>query len=286
MNLGTEEFVAHVKHVKNEFDSEGTVTKPATRYLTMQERIDRENELQGIDEFLDQPPAIMRTLSVLPDRVRNLRIRRKQLRRELDNQSPPTDLTGEQKDAIYALQKEAVEKIQVGMLPVEDMLKSPVGAVDHNIKWLNTTKTWQLILKNCLRLLNPKSEDKDLANIERYRPRRYVPGGPGVVMGDAEVSNQFSYSHIPDEKWEAAGLPLVTPGSPLARKSAEELQQEIDELKVQLAAKDTPKVKAETKARAAKPKARGMSDEAKQRMRDMMNKRWAAKKAGQVQPAA
>jgi len=286
MNLGTEELVAHVKHVKNEFDEEGAVTKPATRYLTMSERVERENELQGIDEFLDQPPAIMRTLSVLPDRVRNLRNRRKQIKRELDNQSPPRDLTGEQKNAIYALQKEAEEKIRPGLLPVEDMLKSPVGAVDQNIKFQAATKAWQLIWKNCRRLLNPDSEEKDLANIETLRPRRYVPGGNGVVLGDAEIPGQFSYSHIPDENWEAAGLPLVTPGSPLARKSAEELQQEIDELKVQLAAKETPKVKTEVKARAVKPKAKGMSDEAKQRMRDMMNKRWAAKKAGQVQPAA
>ena len=115
MNPGTEELVKKVQHVTNKFGEDGEMVKPATRYLTMSERVDREGELTHIDDFLNQPPAILRSLNIPSERLGNLRGRRKRIKKELDNSSPPTDLTGEEKDAIYALEKQMAEKIQNGM---------------------------------------------------------------------------------------------------------------------------------------------------------------------------
>lgn len=283
MTPETETLLKKVQTVTNTFNSEGELVTPATRYLTYQEREDRKTELDEIERFLNQPPEVMRTIDVTPQRMRQLRERRKKIRTDLDQNSPPENLTGEQKDKLWELERDLSEKIAShGMLSEEEMTRNPVGAVGRNVRWLNATKIWQLVYKNVRRALDPKSQDKDLANIEMLRPSKFRQGGPSVYLGDTQMKEQMSYSHISDEKWEGAGLPLMNPNSPMARKSAEELEQEIATLKAQLAEKDTPKPKVEAKAAS---KTKGMSEEAKQKMRDMMNKRWAEKRSKQVESA-
>ena len=127
MNLGTEELVKKVQSVTNEFNTDGDLVKPAYRVLTFQERIDREQEIREIGEFLDQSPSVMKTLHPTPERLNNLRSRRKRIKKELEASSPPTDLTGEQKDALYKMEKELAAKIRDGMLPWEDMTQKCAG---------------------------------------------------------------------------------------------------------------------------------------------------------------
>lgn len=271
MNPGTEELIKKVQSVTNEFNSDGDLIKPAVRFLTMEERLDREDELRTIDEFLDQPPSIMRTLNPTPDRLKNLRQRRKRIKNELIESSPPTDLNGEQRDALYALKKDLKQQILDGMLSWEDMIRNSVGAVDHNVKWERKKKNAILAYKNVCRALEPNSNDKDLANIEIFRPRRYAPGDPSIPMIDSEAPGHISYSHIPDENWTGAGLSLVNENSPLAQmekrdetEMVAQLKKEVAELKAALTAKTTdPKVKRKHK---------GWSEEAKQRARE----KWAS----------
>ena len=222
MTLGTEEFIQKVQHVKNEFNAEGDLVKPTTRYFTMNERVGREKELQEYDSILNLTPRELTSINMTPQRLGDLRRRRKNLSKELIANSPPTDLSGAEKDALYKLEKELAEKIQVGMLPQEAMRRAPVGAVDTNVRWLKATKSFQLAWKNVRRLLNPDSEDSDLANIEQLRPSIFRPGHPSTFMGDAQIPGHMAYSDIPDENWEAAGLPLVTEGSPLAQAEKRE----------------------------------------------------------------
>ena len=267
MNPGTEELVKKVQSVTNIFNSEGDLVKPAVRFLTMPERVDRENELATIDEFLNQPPAIMRTLHPTPERLTNLRQRRKRIKNELEKSSPPTNLSGEEKDALYKLEKELKAEIRDGMLPWEDMIRNPVGAVDHNVKWQRAKKSAILAFKNVRRALNPDSEDKDLANVEMLRPRRYVAGGDSIPMLDSEAPGHFSYSQIPDEKWEASGLPLVNPNSPLAQmekrdKTQREMELEKENAELRAALKTKPVSTVKTKSR--KP----WSEKSKQAARD------------------
>lgn len=264
MKGGTEELIEKVSSVTNEFNSEGELVKPAYRVLTMQERVDREDELVQIDEFLNQPQSIMRTLHPTPERLNNLRSRRKRVKKELENSSPPTDLTGEQKDALYKLEKEKAEEIQEGMLPWEDMTRNPVGAVDHNLRWQRAKKAAILTWKNIRRMLNPDSEDKDLANMELLRPRRYMQGnGTSITMMDSEAPGHISYSHIPDEKWQAAGLPLINPNSPIGQMEKREeeerlaqLERENVELRAALEAESKKQEGIRQKRMAAMAKAR------------------------------
>lgn len=253
MSAGTEEFIQKVQHVTNEFNKEGDLIRPATRYFTMNERVGREKELQGYDSTLNLTPRELTSINMTPQRLGDLRRRRKNLHKELEANSPPTDLNGQTKDQLYKLEKELAEKIRVGMLSHEEMRRAPVGAVDRNVKWLKATKAMQLAWKNVRRLLNHDSEEVDLANIEQLRPSLIRQGGPSTFMGDAQIPGHISYGNIPDEKWEGAGLPLVNPNSPLARaengdeawnKVQETLKmkdEEIERLKVLVVGKEKKK---------------------------------------------
>ncbi len=274
---GTEELLAKVQQVSNEFNEDGEITKPATRYLTAQERIDREKELKNLDDQLNQPDWVLSRMQLTADRIHSMRSRRQRLKREMEKQSAPTDITGEQKDALYKLEKDLVEKIQTGMVAEEDMRRNPAGAVDRNIHWLKATKGFQLVWKNVRRILNPDSEEKDLANVDMLRPKMFIPGGPSGFDTSAQAPGQMSYSHIPDDKWEAAGLPLVNENSPLAQMEKRDEAERVKELEAEVALlKDKLVSKAEAKV-ALQKQTKENRDKARERMKEY----WKNKKAAQ-----
>ena len=254
MSAETDTFIQKVQNVKNEFNKEGDLIKPATRYFTMQERIGREKELQELDAILNLAPGEMASINMTPQRLGLLRNRRKNLTKELQANTPPNDLSGETKDALYKLEKELIDKIQPGMLFQEEMRHAPVGAVDRNVKWMNRTKSYQLAYKNVRRLRHPDSEDADLANIEQLRPSMFAKGQPSIFMPDGQIRGHMSYSHIPDQNWEEAGLPLVNPQSPLARMEREEQQTKRKDL-IQVKTENKPlEVAIENKKKRGRPK--------------------------------
>jgi hypothetical protein len=280
MSAETEKILADVQQVKNESNEDGDIVKPAMRYFTMPERLDREDELKQIDDTLTQPGWVLGRLNMTAERIKQLKQRQKRLKRELNTYSPPTDLSGQTKDALYAQQKELEEKIREGMLPREVMRKNPVGAVDDNIRWQARAKNWILQWKNIRRALNPTSEEKDLANVERLRPEMYVPGRPSGFMGDAQITGHFAMSEQAKENW-----PLGEPKVDTALKQAErrELEEaEIEALKVKIAALEAEKIELSKKA-ADETERRQMKKEAAKiraaKQREAMKARWAAKKA-------
>lgn len=276
-SAGTEELLAKVQHVTNEYNTDGEITKPAVRYLTMQERVDREKELKNLDDQLGQPDWVLSRMQLTADRIHSMRSRRGRLKKELEKQSPPTDLTGEQKDALYKLEGELADQIRTGMVGEEDMRRNPAGAVDRNIRWLKATKGFQLTWKNVRRLLNPDSEEKDLANVDMLRPRAFIPGGPSIMDTTAQAVGVMSYSHIPDDKWTAAGLPLVNENSPLAQVLKRDEAERVKELEAQVALlKDKLVSKADAKA-ALNKQTKENRDKARERMKEY----WKNKKAAQ-----
>jgi len=274
---GTEELLAKVQHVTNEYNTDGEITKPATRFLTMQERLDREKTLKDLDDLLAQPNWVLQRMQLTADRIHSMRAQRKRVQRELVNQAPPTDLSGEEKNRLYALEKQLADKIREGMVPEEEMIRNPPGAVDRNMRWLKRTKAFQLAWKNIRRVLNPDSEEKDLANVDMLRPKLFIPGTPSVFDPNAQAQGVMSYSHIPDENWETAGLPLVTEGSPLAQMERRDEAERVRELEAEVAKlKDQLLSKAEAKAALQK-----QNKENREKQRARMKEYWAQKKAAQ-----
>ena len=117
-------------------------------------------------------------------------------RRQLENSSP-VPLTGKEKDSLHNLEKKLRDRITQNMPTQEVMRKNPAGAVDWHRKWENVNKPLIRMWKNVKIQLNPDSQDRDLSNIERYRPSGVVDR----LRTDAQIPGVMSYHDIPDEQW-------------------------------------------------------------------------------------
>ena len=226
MSAESEELLKKVEQVKNITDEDGHVVQPAMRYLTMQERIDREADLKNLEDTLNQPAWVLSRMELTHDRVNSMRQRRQRLKKELQTYSPPTDISGPTKDALYQKEKELAAQIQEGMVPREDMTRNPVGAVDQNIKWQRQKKAAILAWKNIKRILNPDSEEKDLANVEQLRPARFHAGGVPLYYPEAELPSKFSMTAEAKENFDDTFPDSPTIDTPLKqaeRREAEEL---------------------------------------------------------------
>ena len=271
-----EKYIQDAGHVRNVANKRGKVVEPAVRYLRYNEREKRKDEARRIKEMLE--PVNIQLAKMGAQSIAQARTHLNALEEDLETHSPPTDLSPETRDALARELKREEDIYREGLLSHEEMRRNLVNSVDRNIRHQKANKDRGLRIKNYRLLLNPESDEQDLCNLENLRPSGILPGSAQHYDVNAQIPGYMAYSHIPDEKWKEAGLPLVNPNSPLARKTAEELEQEIADLKTQLAAKDAPKPKVEAKA-ASEAKPKGMSEEAKQKARERMNQYWAEKRA-------
>lgn len=272
-----EKYIQDAGHVRNVSNKRGKVVEPAVRYLRFNEREKRKDEARRIKDMLE--PINIQLAKMGSQSIAQARTHLNALEEDLEQHSPPTDLSPETREALARELKREEDIYREGRLSHEEMRRNHVGAVDRNIRHEKANKDRGLKIKNLRLLLNPDSDEQDLCNLENLRPSGILPGSAQHYDVNAQLPGYMAYSHIPDEKWQEAGLPLVNPNSPMARKSAEELEQEIAELKSQLAMKEEVKPKVEAKAK-------GMSDGAKEKARDRMKKYWADKRAKESQPGA
>lgn len=117
-------------------------------------------------------------------------------KRQLQTQSPEP-LTAKEKDTLNNLEKKLRDRITTNMPTEEVMRKNPAGAVDWHQKWEKANKPLIRMWKNARIQLNPDNEDRDLCNIERYRPS----GAVDRLRTDAQISGVMSYHRIPEELW-------------------------------------------------------------------------------------
>ena len=115
---------------------------------------------------------------------------------QLESQSPEP-LTAKEKDTLHALEKKLRSKITTNMPTEEVMRKNNAGAVDWHMRWEKANKSAIKIWKNVRIQLNPENSDRDLANIERYRPS----GQTDRMRTDAQIPGLMSYGNIADEDW-------------------------------------------------------------------------------------
>lgn len=122
--------------------------------------------------------------------------RREKTKRSLEAQSPEP-LTGAEKDKLNALEKKLRARFTTNMPPDEVMRKNPAGAIDWNQRWLAANKKIVRMWKNVKIQLNPDSSDRDLANVERFRPS----GQLDHLRSDAQISGVMSYGNIDEADW-------------------------------------------------------------------------------------
>jgi hypothetical protein len=154
----------------------------------------RQHQRSAIEKDIQQSEAMLpkakdEGVAILQSSIRKAK---KQL-----NEQSPEPLTGKEKDTLNQLEKRLRQKITTNMPPEEVMRKNPAGAVDWHTRWEKANKKLIKMWKNVRIQLSPDSQDRDLANIERYRPS----GTTDRLRTDAQIAGHMSYSSVPDENW-------------------------------------------------------------------------------------
>lgn len=170
--------------------------KPLDRVLLKSEQIqDLKEEQSQIDAAL-APTNPFRSKISKPQLMHQ---RRKAIDRQLEDFAP-APLDGHEKDKLANLEKELRAAWTTNMPTEEEMRKNPPGQVDRHRKWEKLNKKIIGQWKNVRRQLEPDSDDKDLANIERYRPS----GVMDRLVAGAQISGAMNYRNIPQENWDTA----------------------------------------------------------------------------------
>ena len=155
--------------------------------LRANQREQLQNEIDEADKMLPHAK---------PDERGAVMARRAKTQHQLNTQSPEP-LTGKEKDTLHALEKKLRSKITCNMPTEEVMRKNPAGAVDWHTRWEKANKSAIKMWKNIRIQLNPDNTDRDLANIERYRPS----GQTDRMRTDAQIPGLMSYGNIAAEDW-------------------------------------------------------------------------------------
>ena len=260
----TEKIIDDIKNVRNVANQHGKVVKPAVRYLRPHEKSSLVEENSAIQKVLDMPVWATQHLS----RERRGAMHKRQIAIEEDlNQNSIPEISGPTQDAVLKLQHDLEARIKQGMIPTEVMRRNPVNAVDNHIRWEKDTKDLHLMWKKCKRLLNPESEDKDLANIETLRPSM-LGAQESTFMVGSQIEGHMAYSGVPQENWDQTfGKPDVN--SPLAQAEKREFEERISLLEAQV--KKQEEIKAQRRDNMAKARAVRDKNKRQKEERDVQN---------------
>jgi hypothetical protein len=221
MSVEAQAIIDQAKQVHNQSANGRLVTK-ATRFMTHRERTERQAELERVEETLS--PANVAASVLSQDGRAQLARYRSHLKHDLQQNSPPADVSGETKDAIARETDVLASKIREGMLTQEEMRRNPSGAIGRHMRWERTHKADILAWKNLRRALEPDNDDPDLANIERLRPSAVVPGAAPTFMADAQIPGVFAMSSQAKANWPLGDPKVETPLSQAERRELEELR--------------------------------------------------------------
>jgi hypothetical protein len=221
MQAEVEQTLKEVRSVKNLTDSKGRLITKAKRYLKFHERQSRNDELKNINEVLN--PGNFALASMTAEGRANLAKRRRAIEDQLEQEAPPSDISGETKDALANRLNGLNEDIRTGMPTVEQMRRNPPGAVDQHRKWEKANKARILERANILQLLNPEDDSKDLTNIDMIRPSE-LRQGTATFMSDAQIPGAFAMTAAAKANWPE-GMTEVAEGSPLAQAERRELEE-------------------------------------------------------------
>ena len=120
------------------------------------------------------------------------------LQRSFEQQTPKP-VSAAERDRLVSREVELRELIKRGMPSQEEMRKCPPGATDKHISWERRNKRRLTEWKNIVLRLNLGSDERDVANFEKFRPV-----GSTLNMDNALVVGKHYF--LPPE---GAGLPVV-----------------------------------------------------------------------------
>lgn len=132
----------------------------------------------------------------------------------------PDPLTGAEADAASKLEKELRTEITHGMLSAEEMRKCPATAVDRHIRWERLYKAKINRWKNLRLQLNAGSDERDIANLEQYRPA----SSGHRIMTDGVIPGLHTMSELAKENW-----PLGDPKCDTALTQNKRVRKEMSE---------------------------------------------------------
>ena len=193
---------------------ESEVSIPKKPLLRYHQREEMQSEIETMDEALSPSNPFRHRVGA---DVTQARDRSKRLKRQLAEHGP-SELSGAAKDKIAKRMKELEEKIIPNMPTHEEMRKNPAGMVGRHMKFEKAFKKDILEWKNGQILLEPDSNDPDLANFERLRPS----GEMDRFRGDAQINGLMSYGNIPQELWDLWAKHKPNSALEQAKKVAEE----------------------------------------------------------------
>ena len=163
----------------------------AVNYLRFHQRKERQREIEDVERVLSDP--LERKNLSNPGRLRQQNEERK---RAYHSQVPPK-LTASQRDKIERLNREALASAKEGMLSAEELRHKPPGTPDRLRSYERAKKPHILIWKRSQILLHPDSEDRDLCNLEKFRPSR-----PTVdLLANADLPAIHAMSPQAKENW-------------------------------------------------------------------------------------
>lgn len=127
------------------------------------------------------------------------------------------------RNRVHQLATALKEEIRSAMLPREVMRRNPAGAVDTFLRQENHPATKRKILtwKRAMFALDPTTDDRDHANLEKIRPELTTQGTSGF-MADAQIPGHFAMSPQAKANWPEGMPPQGTVNSALAQVQARE----------------------------------------------------------------
>lgn len=165
----------------------------ARNWLRWHQRVEREQEIANVEQVLGDPAQ--RKALADPGRLAKQNAERKQT---LIAQTPPP-VGGLVRDKAAKLERACLDYVREGMLSQEELRHAPTGAPDRLRKWETAKKSAVLMWKRLRLVLNPDADDRDLCNLERYRPARQPRGG----LDGAEIPVQFTLSDEAKANYDA-----------------------------------------------------------------------------------
>lgn len=159
--------------------------------LRPSQRMALKEDLQLAEEKLTNPEMA----PYLQHKAEAQRQHRK-LRKVLEESGPEPFKTPQDKDQAAIRARELRDDILIGMPTQEEMRRNPPGAVSKHMRWEKGNKAKILEWKQLVQRLDPDSDDRDLANLERYRPER-----PFAYTSEAQIAGHHAMSPTAKANW-------------------------------------------------------------------------------------
>jgi len=118
----------------------------------------------------------------------------RKLNKQLETQTP-TEYKADEIDSKVKREKELREDLLNGMPSQEEMRKAPPGAIGKHMTWEKSKKAKLMEWKEIQLRLNPESDDPDVANFERFRPKTN-----SLNMDNAQIPGKQYY--LPTEAYK------------------------------------------------------------------------------------